>query len=456
MSKKSPLKEISREEAAAEVLSIWEETHLSLRTAMEQLAEEWGIIDWPIRTAIHGLVFETVRRLNTIDYVLNLVLEKTRVSDLDSLLRNTLRVASYLILFRKVVPALATNEAVSIIKRRRNKRLAGLANAVLRTIQEYELEEILQGVNESIKNELLYSVPQWFYDYTERLFGTEEARAFFSASLDNPSVYIRINTLSTNAKAALSHLERDEFQCLRVPPLLEVYKLQHGTRPVTQTTPYVENAIYIQSLASALVSHVANPRSDSIIIDLCAAPGSKTSHLAQLMKNRGHILAFDNLVSRTQELCRNLTRLGVRNTHVLLANSTSLPLRKGFRADRVLVDPPCSNTGVIQTRPEAKWIITEDLVQRLQKIQFGLLQEGSRFVADNGFLIYSTCSITLTENEQLVLKFLENQPKFILVQAEPLVGKEAFIGMTQCQRLFPQHDDTEGFFIAKFQRNPGS
>jgi 16S rRNA (cytosine967-C5)-methyltransferase len=456
VSSKPQRREISREEAAAEVLIIWEETYISLRTAMEQLATEWGITNWRIRTAIHSLVFETVRRLNTLDFVLNSILEKTQIIDLDPLTRNTLRVASYLILFGKVAPALPTNEAVAITKRRRNKRLAGLVNAVLRKVQQHGLNEILQTALESNQTALFYSVPQWLYDYALNLLGPEEAKAFFTASLENPPVYIRVNTLQPSAESAINRLEQEQFQCIQIPPFPEVYKLQRGEKPVTQTNAYIDHSIYIQSLASALVSHVLDPNFTDIVIDLCAAPGSKTSHIAQLMKNHGAIIAVDSIVPRTQELYRNLTRLGVQSSHVLLSNSFSLPFREDFRADRVLVDPPCSNTGVIQTRPEAKWIVTSDLVHRLHRVQAGLLREGSRLVADNGFMVYSTCSITLIENEQVIRSFLTNNSEFTLVQAEPRVGKEAFEGMTQCQRLFPHRNNTEGFFIAKLQRKPES
>lgn len=449
---KSQLSEISREEAAAEVLSLWEESHYSLRTAMGQLAKDWRITDWRIRTAIHSLVFETVRRLNTIDYVLNSVLEKTTVTDLDSLTRNTLRIAAYLILFGEGIPALATNEAVSIIKRRRNKRLAGLGNAVLRKVQQTDLNTIIQMTSIEEKNTLQYSVPQWLYEYAEQLLGFHEGREFFSASLQSPSLYIRINTLHNKAESTINRLEKQEFQCTPTPHLPEIYKVQRGTQPVIQTNLYAQNTIYVQSLASALVSRILNPKRESIIVDLCAAPGSKTSHLAQLMENHGNIIAVDNIPVRTQELKRNLTRLGVRNTHILLANSFKLPFRKDFQVDSVLVDPPCSNTGVIQTRPEVKWTMTPELVRRLTKVQKNLLQTGSQIVAPDGHIVYSTCSITLDENEHLIREFLDTNKDYELVPTKPLLGSPAFEELVYCQRLFPHKQDTEGFFIAKLHK----
>lgn len=448
--------EISREEATAEVLSIWEETHYSLRASMGRLAKEWKITDWRIRTAIHSLVFETVRRLNTIDYVLNSVLEKTQIVELDPLIRNMLRVTTYLILYRVGVPALATNEAVSIVKKRRNKRLAGFCNAVLRRVQEIQLEEVIKSTSGQANPEFEYCVPGWLVDYAERLLGPDEALKFLATSMKNPPVYIRVNALQKNADDALDELKKDEFQFIPIPNLPEVYRLLRGNKPITHTATYNQHTVYLQSLSSALVSQVLNPQPQDILLDLCAAPGSKTSHLAQLMRNQGNIIAIDNMLLRVQELMQNLMRLNVRNTHVLFANSFQLPFRENFHADSVLVDPPCSSTGVIQTRPEVKWTITPEKIKRIRRVQTTLLREGSHFVRPGGLIVYSTCSISLEENEHLIKDFLETNEDFELVTTKPWLGSEAFEGMVQCQRLYPHRDDTEGFFIAKMTRKRAS
>lgn len=444
--------DISREEAAAEVLSLWEEQSQSLRGAMRQLGDDWEIQDWRIRTAIHSLVFETVRRLNTIDFILNQVLRKSQVTDLDPLIRNTLRVASYLIHYTDTAPALATNEAVSIIKRQKTKRLAGLVNAVLRKVQKINRDKLIKSCREKGWQEFEYSVPRWFFKYLNRLLGPEEAEAFLSTSLQNPSIYIRINTLNQKTSETLKQLEGDQFLCIPTSEVPEAFKIQRGTSPITQTEAYAQNAIYLQSLASMLVSRILNPNPNEIVIDLCAAPGSKTSHLAQLMGNRGNILALDNIPSRVQEMYRNLHRLGVRNTHVILANSFEAPFRESFQAKYLLVDPPCSNTGVIQTRPEVKWTMAPSKIRALNRVQTSLLNEGSRYVSPGGFIVYSTCSVTLDENEHLIRDFLDRNPSFDLVPTDPQLGSEGFEGFANCQRLFPHRNDTEGFFVAKMQK----
>jgi 16S rRNA (cytosine967-C5)-methyltransferase len=444
--------EISREEAAAEVLSLWDEQSQSLRGAMRQLANDWQIKDWRIRTAIHSIVFETVRRLNTIDYILNQVIDKGQVTDLAPITRNALRVATYLIHYTDTAPPLATNEAVTIVKRRKTKRLAGFVNAVLRKVQKINIEDVIAGTHGPEHQELEFSIPKWLIEYINRIFESNEARAFLAVSLQNPSVYVRVNTLHQKVSKTIKQLEQAEFVCTPVVNLPEMFRLQRGTKPVTQTTVYAKNAIYLQSVASALVSRILNPRFNEVVIDLCAAPGSKTSHLAQLMENQGNILALDNLPTRVDKMRRNLLRLGVRNTHVILATGFKLPFREDFQSKYVIVDPPCSNTGVIQTRPEVKWAMTPDKIRRLSKIQSSLLTEGSKFVAPGGFIVYSTCSITLDENEHLIRDFLDANPGFLLAPTQPQLGSEAFEGLVNCQRLFPHRNDTEGFFIAKLQR----
>lgn len=452
MHAKSGRREISREEAAADVLVLWEEDYPSLRWALRHFAEVQNIKDWQIRTPIHGLVFETIRRLNTIDWALNSVLRKTTLDYLDTLTRNVLRVATYLILFGNGKAPLVTNEAVSIIKRRKNKKIAGFCNAVLRNIQALNLEELYSSMSMDKQTSLKYSVPLWLLKEVKQILGPEETQKFLEAGLKNPSVYIRVNTLLCPVEKVVQSLENEGFRCTPSPQLSEILKVQRGTKPVTTTQLYQENAIYLQSLSSALVSRVTNPPPSSLIIDLCAAPGSKTSHLAQLMNNKGYIIAIDYAPLRVEELQRNLLRLGVRNTHTILANSFKLPFRKNFHSEYVLVDPPCSNTGVIQTRPEVKWNMTPKLIRRIRRVQKALLHEASRLVTPNGNLIYSTCSITLDENEHLVQDFLSSHPSFELVKTNPWIGQAAFKGLDKCQRLFPHLNDTEGFFIAKLHR----
>jgi 16S rRNA (cytosine967-C5)-methyltransferase len=452
MHPKSGKREISREEAASDVIVLWEEKHPSLRRVLRHFMEVQNIKDWQIRTAIHGLVFETIRRLNTIDWVLNSILKKTTINELDSLTRNVLRVTTYLILFSNGKAPLATNEAVTIIKRRKNKKIAGFCNAVLRKTQTINLEKIYSSLPKDEQESLKYSVPLWLLKNIRKILGPEETQEFLKAGLENPTVYIRVNTLFFTIKKVIRALEKDGFQCTPSPQVPEILKLQRGKKPITNTKLYKENAIYLQSLSSALVSRVTNPPPSSIVIDLCAAPGSKTSHLAQLMENKGNIIAIDNAPLRVKELQRNVLRLGVRNTHTILANSFKLPFRNNFHSDYVLVDPPCSNTGVIQTRPEIKWNMNPELIRRIRGVQKALLQHASHLVAPNGYLIYSTCSITLEENENLINNFLSSHTNFELVKTNPWIGQAAFKDLNDCQRLFPHREDTEGFFVAKLHQ----
>ncbi len=447
---------LSREEAAADVLVLWEEEYLSLRKALNRFSKNQDITDWKVRTAIHSLVFETMRRLNTIDWVLDQVLSRSKLLNLDVFTRNLLRVATYLIFSGKGVAALATNEAVTIIKRRRSRKLGGFINAVLRKVQLFDFEKLLRSLPETQSTALKFSVPEWLVEYTERLLGKEEAHAFLSSGLENPPVYVRVNTLIGSIAEVKQELEKEGFECLSIPKIPEIFRLKKGSRPVTKTSTYQRSAIYLQNLASVIVGRVVNPFPQTILVDLCAAPGSKTSHLAQLMGNKGNIISLDWSTLRLREFEKVLTRQSVRNTHIILADGMSLPFKEEFRADCVLVDPPCSSTGVLQTRPEVKWGLTLEIVSRMSKIQLALFKQGSKLVASDGHIVYSTCSITKEENEDVIRKFLANNPEFETVPTEPWIGSPAFEGLTNCQRLFPHRNETEGFFIAKMIRKQAS
>ena len=445
---------ISREEAAADVLVLWETKYPSLRKALNRFSETRDITDWKIRTAIHSLVFETMRRLNTLDWILECILSRSKLSDLDIFTRNLLRVATYLIFSGKGVSALATNEAVTIIKRRRSKRLGGFVNAVLRKVQHFSFETLLKSLPEIQSTALRFSVPPWFAEYVEGLLGKEEAQALLAVGLENPSVYVRVNTLISSIPEVKQELEKEGFECVSTLEIPEIFKLKKGELPVTKTSAYQRNAIYLQNLASGIVGRVISPVPQNILVDLCAAPGSKTSHLAQLMENRGNIIALDWSAPRLHELEKILTKQNVQNTHIILADSMTLPFREGFRSDYVLVDPPCSSTGVLQTRPEIKWSLAFETISNMRKVQLKLLDQGGKIVAHDGYLVYSTCSITLEENEYVIRDYLANHPEFHTVSTEPWIGIPAFEGFKNCQRLFPHRNDTEGFFIAKLIRKP--
>jgi len=212
-----------------------------------------------------------------------------------------------------------------------------------------------------------------------------------------------------------------------------------------------EGLFYVQDKASCLAAEVANPRAGMTVLDVCAAPGAKTTYMAQLMKNRGIIYSVDYSRRRMNVWEREIRRMGVEIATPVVADACNpLPLR--LEADLVVLDPPCTSTGAFSKMPSAKWRLTKRSVSHMAEVQWSMLKNCAGYVKEGGFLVYSTCSVTLEENEMLIEKFLKWHPEFALTETSPRIGGSGFRGQSQCQRLFPHLHQCNGFFIAKLLR----
>jgi 16S rRNA (cytosine967-C5)-methyltransferase len=187
------------------------------------------------------------------------------------------------------------------------------------------------------------------------------------------------------------------------------------------------------------------------LLDACAAPGAKTTYLAQLMQNRGVIYSIDYSKRRINVWRNEVARMGAEIAVPIIADACNpLPLR--MKADVVVLDPPCTSTGVFRKLPSAKWRLTRRSVDKMAEIQWQMINSCAENVKSGGTLIYSTCSITVEENEMLVERFMKWHPEFLLAEMTPKIGLPGFRGLEKCQRLYPHIHQCNGFFIAKLVR----
>ena len=220
---------------------------------------------------------------------------------------------------------------------------------------------------------------------------------------------------------------------------------------LTATGPYRGGAVILQDKASVLVCEVAAPWPGDTVLDVCAAPGVKTSHLAQIMGNRGRIISVDSDARRLAAWRKLTGVMGVTNAEGMLADATrdyELPCE----VDVVLLDPPCSGTGTFNTIPSGKWSLTEDSIREKAATQRALIEKVAPHLKKGGFMVYSTCSVTVEENEGVIAGFLEGHPEFSLVEAGPRLGRPGLLGLIGAQRLYPSVHGCEGFFIAKLKK----
>jgi len=440
---------------AIEALSWMEKAQISERLAIARTAKQLEIGEIDALRFAHSLVCETVRRRNFIDRFINEVLKPKSISEFNLGVQSFLRLYVYQMRVAKNWRKLDIEEAKNIVR---------LARSILgwRTLQSVEpflgllLTEspnvTLKGVGDEERVGLLTFHPTWFVRYCFKLFGRKEAITILEANLKAPPTYIRLNTLKGSENEILARLAEEKVKVEKVNGLRYAYKVLGSKTPLTRTRSFCEGLFYIQDKASCFAAEVANPKPGTLLLDVCAAPGAKTTYLAQLMQNRGTIYSIDFSRRRMGVWKSEIARMGVDIAEPIIADACN-PLPVSIEADLVVLDPPCTSTGAFAKIPSAKWRLTQRSVEKMAEIQWQMLENCAGKVKSGGTLIYSTCSITVEENEMLIERFLKWHPEFSLAEITPKIGLPGLRGMEKCQRLYPHIHECNGFFIAKLLRS---
>lgn len=448
----SGLKLPKRYEYVVSVLSRVERRRIPLKSGLEDIFSEESV-DWRVRSAITAHVLGILRNFRLIDQAINLTLKEGSIHMFKPELKNILRVAIYDVHIRRaVLPKTATMVAVNIAKKLLDKNTARLVNALLRQMEDFEIEKVFEREDKAEVLALKYSHPTWFVRYLIELLGENEAIKLLNVNNSPAQVWLRVNTIKADRDQLIKILEREGMKVTLDSDLPDVLKVVESKKPPVRLSSFSKGLFYIQDKASVLAGHVLNPKPDELIVDVCAAPGGKTSHIAQLMENKGKIVAIDVSRLRIRALKDNMKRLGVKIVEAKVMDARKIPEKLKIEADRVIVDPSCSSTGSFRSRPEVRlWIKKKD-VKQFAKLQWEILNAAAEIVREDGTLVYSTCSLTLEENEHLIKRFLDDKNTFKITKAEPFIGSPGFNDLADVQRLFPHLHNTEGFFIAKLIR----
>jgi 16S rRNA (cytosine967-C5)-methyltransferase len=436
---------------AIETLSWIELRRLNERLALDKTASQLGIKDAKTIRLAHKLVYETIRRHNFIDFFINSLLKPRSLDDLKLGLKTFLRLYTYETKMTKQSFEKAVNMARtgrSILGWRSFQDIEELLGEILTT----EPNSFLCRLGDEEKTALVTYHPRWFVKYCFKLFGRKEALVFLENSARVKSTYIRINTLITSEETAIKKLENEGVFLERDEKLNHVCKVTKSKHTLTRTKSFRQGLFYIQDRASCLATEIGNPQSDITVLDICAAPGAKTTHIAQLMENKGAIYSVDYSQRRMKIWQRQVKSMGVKIAVPIVADARR-PLPVNVTADLIILDPPCTGTGTFSRTPSAKWRLTEKSAGSMATIQWEMLNHCEGYVKDGGTIVYSTCSITFEENEMLIEKFLKWHPEFTLVETLPKIGLTGFRGQTKCQRLYSHLHDCNGFFVAKLQKS---
>jgi 16S rRNA (cytosine967-C5)-methyltransferase len=441
---------------ALEIILRWENEGIFLSRLLRR---DLGNDDEPRdRALLTELVYGPVRWRGTLDAILRAYAPRG-LESLKPKVLEILRQAAYQMLFLDRIPVSAVvNEAVSLAGMTFPRQVTGFVNGLLRGLarghspvtsaeglppgQVFSPEEgrifafDREVFPESDPARALahrFSHPEWLVKRWLARHGDETTRRILAAGNRRPSLSLRANTLRITAGELSARFEQAGVSHHKGP--LESLMLDHHGR-VEDFPGFAEGWFQVQDLASQTAGPLLDPQPGERVLDLCAAPGGKTTHIAALMEDRGEVVAVDVSRERSRRIHENIKRMGLTSVRVEVRDARTVPPGAEGSYDRVLVDAPCSNTGTLARRPEARWRILPEHLVDLPVVQLGLLRAAADLVREGGTIVYSTCSIEREENEAVV---------------ESLVAERGDVLLTQASEWLPSAEG-DGGFVARLTR----
>ncbi|AEK72957.1 tRNA/rRNA cytosine-C5-methylase [Thermococcus sp. 4557] len=444
---------VSFQEVVADALSLVEERELSSKHALERVFKKVSGRDRDkARGLAHAYVFEIEKWRAKIDFIINSVLKGSSVEDLDPYIANLLRIGTFEIHFRKVPPAVATDSIIRVVKERFDFSRAKFVNALMHSIEKFDVESALKRLKERDRIEWLsvrFSHPRWYVEYAVELLGYDEAVRLLLSNNRPQRYYVRANTLKVDVDSLRDYLEENGVRTA-LTPVPDVLKILEYKTPVTRLDWYREGKFVIQDLASAYVAHVLAPEPGERVLDLAAAPGSKTFHAAALMENKGEIIAVDYSYDRLMRMKEKMKLLGIKNVKLVHADGQSFKDKAKF--DKIILDAPCSSSGTYRQFPEVKWRFDENKIKRIVNVQRNMLRNAYENLRKGGEMTYSTCSIRIDEDEENVLFAIEKVGLELLDYPFDW-GDRGFLEIgDRVFRAWTHKHDCNGFFIAKMRK----
>ena len=423
--------------------------------ALKNVLDKYQYLDKKERAFITRVTEGTLEHMIEIDYIID-QFSKVKVNKMKPVIRCIMRSAVYQLKYMDSVPDSAVcNEAVKLATKKGFSTLKGFVNGVLRNIAR-NLDNITYPDKTDYVNFLSvkYSMPTWILKEWLICYAKETVETMLEDFLKEKPTTIRLNANVMSKEELVASLEKEGVHVENHPYL--PYALWISSYDyLADLESFRQGAFYIQDISSMLVSHIANPKKDDYIIDVCAAPGGKALHMAELLQGTGHVEARDLTDYKVNLIRENIFRSGVKNMEAVQWDATVLNEDSVGQADIVIADLPCSGLGVIGKKTDLKYKMTKETQEELVKLQRQMLSQVSTYVKKDGILVYSTCTIHAGENMENVHWFLEQYPQFELVPIDEFLCEELKPSVQEkgCLQLIPGVHKSDGFFIAKFRKS---
>ena len=396
------------------------------------------------------LIYGVLENKYYLDYIID-KLSKIKCKKINIYVKILLRMGIYqILLLNSISDYAAVNETVSLVKKY-DKRSSGFVNAILRNVvrQKSTIGEVDIKDDKIMYLATKYSYNPWIIKNWLNNFKEEFTEDLLEANSEKPSLYIRTNTLKISRNELLDKLKSEGIECNIVPTIDEAIRVEN-LKNIENNQLFKDGLFVVQDISSMIVGKVMNPKENSKVLDVCSAPGGKTTHLATLMNNTGKVVSRDIFDHKLKLIQSNVNRLGLTNVDIENFDASILDKNSIDKFDYVLADVPCSGLGIIRRKPEIKYKEKAE-IKDLPKIQKNILENASKYVKLGGTLIYSTCTIQDNENIEVVNEFLDNNKNFKLVPID-----EVNIDLDNQEngylKIYPNIHDIDGFFIAKLER----
>jgi 16S rRNA (cytosine967-C5)-methyltransferase len=414
------------------------------------------------RSFLTELVYGTIRWQGNLDWVMAQFITPAKLRKTQPEILEILRLGIYQLLHLKgVADYAAVSESVELAKKYGNQGASGFVNAILRNVIRNIDKIPYPDINKNAVKHIAvrYSHPEWMVKRWLDRYGVEQTIALCSANNFRPSLYMRTNTLKASRQQLIDSLEEDGVSASpsqHIPESVEVTELNFS---LDKLSSYTQGLFQVQDESSMLIGHILDPKPGETVVDACAAPGGKSTHIAELMQNKGKVMSFDTDGRRLNMLNESSQRLGISIIETIEGDARNIGHNLKSEVDRILVDAPCTGLGVLRRRVEARWRRTPEQIMEFSELQYEMLEGVSNFVKTDGVLVYCTCTIEPEENQQVVEKFLETHPEFQLQSVLPflpevinlgdIVSKEGYL------QTYPHLHNMDGIFAAKMIRiNP--
>lgn len=405
-------------------------------------------IDPKDRGLLTELTYGTLQHRLTLDYYL----EPFVKGKLDPWVRELLRLSIYQIVYlTKIPPHAVVHEAVEIAKRRGHKGISSTVNGILRSVLRKGVRPIEDIADDIERMSIETSHPIWLIERWVRQFGKEEALAMAHENNHPARMTARVNSLKTTVDQAISKLANEGIDASKGEVIPGSIQVSGGS--LANTKAFEEGLLTIQDESSMLPVMALDVKPGMKVLDMCAAPGGKTTFIAEKMNDEGEIYAHDLHEHKLALIESNAERLGIQSIRTKSGDSRELESVYGSASfDRILVDAPCSGLGVIRRKPEIKYNKTAHDVKSLTEIQEQLLDTAYRLIKDDGIIVYSTCTIEHDENEGMVRRFLEKHPDMAMSPLADLIDNDSLAIKDDMLQVLPQHYGSDGFFVAAFRK----